>query len=557
MFAGNRRQRRGGQSCDDVDLDTLPESFHESAHCLSFSNLWYSVYRIEKARLVHKLRIQIFQKYEDCHGNTHWMDLMQGKVVELGTQHPVYVDKDIIAKYTAEEVNPEDQALDYKSYKLLIPERRTADPEQFMLLPKKMVSENGKTCDTAGVGYEAFYKQKKRCSLPKGSCLNNQPNQLYESDVQAEQEGRPGNFFLKFFGSLAEDPVGYNSTGQIQYIKLVYTKRHVSNLYFELNADLVTLLKPNSFATITEVYTDATNPSKTRIIVKVTNSGLLYGVFYVRLSNCPLEVPASFNNIASKSVLISSQHQHIFNLYIEYPLPLKEFYCSVHVHNVNQELVAVRQIRIRTYDRCICIWHCECACYVTDGGLKCTPMSLDSYHAAGFQGGFSTAAHLVESSYLDEMLAMFFSMFVFLVLTLLVMGLVKALLGLCSREISLWGLDTILGTERPDVICDNKECEFRDEGISLAAQFCLNVMFFFLYPLALFNLCIRKYCFSAYTLEDDCSCEERWINYECECEDEVSPARSSKSLVSENRSSVVSLKYTTSEDKSTGNESKG
>ncbi|RZC41501.1 uncharacterized protein BDFB_003719 [Asbolus verrucosus] len=547
---GKIRQRRGGQSCDDVDFDALPESFHESTHCLKFANLWYSVYELRQPRIVHKMRIQIFQKYEDCHGNTHWMDLTQGKVLELGTDRRSLVDKDIIARYGAEEVDLSDQALDYKGIKLLVPERRTVDPEQFMILPKKLISPDGKTCDTAGVGYEAFYKQKKRCSLPKGSCLHNQPRHLRELDLKAEQEGRRGNYFLKFFGTLADDPVGYNSTGQLQYLKMMYTKRHASNLYFELNADLVTLLKPNSFATVTEVYTDATNPDRTRIVVKVTNSGLLYGVFYVRLSGCPLGVPASFNNIGSKSVLILSQQQHIFNLYIEYPLPIKEFYCSIHVHNINQELVAVRQIRIQTHDRCICIWHCECACYITDRGLKCTPMSLDSYHEAGFQGGLPFPTQLVESSYLDEMLAMFFSMFIFLILTLLAMGLVKALLGLCCLEIGLWGLDTILGTEnKSKIICDNKECEYRDDdGISLAAQFCLNIIFFFLYPLALINIAIKKFCFSAYTLEDEASYEQRYVDYEeCECEEN----EDSKKTTTTNDRSSFSMKYTSSDEKST------
>lgn len=548
------RQRRGGQTCNDFELDDLPESFYESTHCLIFSNLWYSVYKISRPDIIHKLQIQIFQKYDDCHGNTHWMDLTQGKTIELGTYNPLYIEKDIIAKYCSEDIDFNNQALDYNNLKLLIPERRVVDPEQFMLLPKKTVSD-GRTCDTAGVGYEAFYKQNKRCAQPQGSCLGNQPNQLFESDVKAEKQGRQGNYFLKFYGTLAQDPVAYNSSGQIQFLKLVYTKKHVSSLHFELNADLVTLLKPNSFATITEVYTDATNPAKTKIIVKVTNAGLLYGVFYVRMNGCPLDVPACFNNIASKSVLIASQHQHIFNLYIEYQLPLKEFYCSVHVYNINQELVAVRQIRIVSHDRCICIWHCECACYVADKGLKCIPMSLDTYHAAGFQGGFPTETHFIETSYLDEMLAMMFNMFIFLVLTLLAMGLIKALLGLCSQEISLWGLDTILGTESSQTSCGDKKCEYKNNsGISLAGQFCLNVMFFFLYPLALFNICIRHYCFSAYTIEDECSCEERWINYECD--DEVCQKSTKSSVkISDKKSSAATSKETTTQDKSVENDS--
>lgn len=171
------------------------------------------------------------------------------------------------------------------------------------------------------------------------------------------------------------------------------------------------------------------------------------------------------------------------------------------------------------------------------------------------------ATHLIESSYLDDLLILFLHMFIVFLITLLVMGLIKALFGLCIKEIGLWGLDTILGTEkRNKVECNNKDCEYREKGISIAAQFCLNVIFFLIYPLALINVCIKKVCFSAYTMEDDeCSCEEKWIEYECEGSKSCrlrnrksSMETSGKSTSNKSRSTPSpSLRYSSSEDKGT------
>lgn len=531
---GPFRQKRGGQICNGHNI---PESLHDSTHCLSFSQLWYGVHHLKKPKILHNLRIQVFQKYEDCHGQTHWMDVTQGKVVEIGSKQPFHADRDIIAKYSSDPVDSNDFSLDYKNLRLLIPERRLTNAGQFLIVPRKMVSKDGTACDSVGVGYEAFYKQKKRCSQSPGSCLRNQPQHLYDEDFEADTSGRNGRYFLKFFGSLAQTPVEYNSTGQIQFLKMIFAKVHTSQLYFEVNADVVTLLKPHAYATITEVYTDATNPSRTHLIVKVTNSGLLYGVFYVRLGNCPLEVPASFNNIASKAVLIPAQHQHIFNLFIEYDLPISSLECSIHVHNINQESMASRKITIRGYDRCICIWHCQCACFLyQQQHLKCLPLSIQEYHAAGFQGGFAHPTHLVQASNFDEILATFFSLFTFFLLTLLAMGLIKALLGLGFTPIGLWGLDTILGIDVSKVvICDNKDCENRDDDVSQAAQFCLNLVFFLLYPLVLCNRALKSLFYPKITNEAVTAGD---------CGDELCPSsgKTDKSF---------SLKYSTSEDRST------
>lgn len=122
------------------------------------------------------------------------------------------------------------------------------------------------------------------------------------------------------------------------------------------------------------------------VTAKIFNSGLVTSVFYVGIGACPLEIPASFGSISSQPVLIAPQNQHMFNLEIYCELPIKNFYCSLEVFNLKQQLIAVRRIRFKKTDRCICVWYCLCTCYNSDYGLKCNPLEIEQYHAAGFQG---------------------------------------------------------------------------------------------------------------------------------------------------------------------------
>lgn len=71
---------------------------------------------------------------------------------------------------------------------------------EYLVVDAGRVSADGDRCDVAGVGFEAFAKQPNRCSVPKGSCLSNQPKGLWRHDKAAEMDGTKGCFFLKYYG---------------------------------------------------------------------------------------------------------------------------------------------------------------------------------------------------------------------------------------------------------------------------------------------------------------------------------------------------------------------
>lgn len=77
------RQKRGGQNCDDrsAPANVADSAYHESAHCLRFSDLWYSVYAIKKPLLAQIVGIQLYDKHALCDGSTKWRDLTKGNMI--------------------------------------------------------------------------------------------------------------------------------------------------------------------------------------------------------------------------------------------------------------------------------------------------------------------------------------------------------------------------------------------------------------------------------------------------------------------------------------------
>lgn len=55
-----------------------------TAHCLRFSDLWYSAYTFKDPIIIQELTIQAFQKRDAVDGTTYWADLTRGSVIRCG-----------------------------------------------------------------------------------------------------------------------------------------------------------------------------------------------------------------------------------------------------------------------------------------------------------------------------------------------------------------------------------------------------------------------------------------------------------------------------------------
>ncbi|KAI4467072.1 protein hapless 2 [Holotrichia oblita] len=526
-------QLRGGQNCADryTPANADPNSYHESTHCLRFSPVWYGVYKMDKPVVDQEAIFQIFEKYETPTGLVRWKDLSKGKKIKLGTFNPHYKDElPTISMMFISVFDDADFCLDWNKLRLLIPEgvdiselpkypEARNGPSEYLLIPTEKIVLSGDKCNVAGVGFEAFFKQPNRCSMPRGSCLHHQPYHLWHYDKTLERNGKKGCFFLKHHGKLSKNPIRKNDTSHEKFLSLNFYGEYVSMVDMEINADFNAILRPTSAAIITEVYIDSTCSESTHLTIKLSNSGLLSSQFKVRVCDCPLELEGKFHDLQSDLVVIPPQHQHIFRLNYHSKIVVDIFHCSVEALNAQGELVALRRIKIQKSDRCICTWHCLCACIGSSTGLKCVPMKIDHYHAAGFKGGMPVSTYADHVALPSDIYRLIFFIFLFIVFTFLLLGLTKALLGLCSLPIGTWGLNVLLDLPKPmnkyyDGKLAGRFVVYDEEGwpihpdtgrrvrnIPLVAEFCTNIMFFFSYPTIIFLMVIKRLCCPFYSYE--------------------------------------------------------
>ncbi|KAJ4435145.1 hypothetical protein ANN_23721 [Periplaneta americana] len=127
-------QHRGGQNCEDKSTPPYADAntYHDSAHCLRFSELWYSVYNLEKPVVVHNVYLQLFEKQNLPDGTTNWEDLTQGSLVRIGKFCREVIDKFprvsfVFSPY--EDESNENFNLDYKTMKLMTPQPVPRDKE--------------------------------------------------------------------------------------------------------------------------------------------------------------------------------------------------------------------------------------------------------------------------------------------------------------------------------------------------------------------------------------------------------------------------------------------
>nr|CAD7399873.1 unnamed protein product [Timema cristinae] len=120
-------QARGGQSCADRTAPTKvdPVTYHESAHCLRFSDLWYAVYSLKSPILDHSIHFQAFQMARNANGTTLWKNLNDGKTATLNAESHKFVTSDskMSARYSSfhgDRLIP--SFLDNPEVRLLIPQ---------------------------------------------------------------------------------------------------------------------------------------------------------------------------------------------------------------------------------------------------------------------------------------------------------------------------------------------------------------------------------------------------------------------------------------------------
>ncbi|KAG8185582.1 hypothetical protein JTE90_023283 [Oedothorax gibbosus] len=517
----DKKQARGGQDCSlNVQSENVDEldRYKASAHCLDYNDIWYTVSALSDPLIMHDISLNVYNKRFLVNGSVVWVSLLHDVDFEIGYKNPYQFDenKTVVAVFQTNRPKNTTMLLSANDNRLLMPQQMPGVPLQklppplkngagdYLLISKSVIDASGVSCDTGGISYEAFAKQRDRCDVAKDSCLKNQPLEFWDVDNELRRSGKRGSFLLENYGVPHKNPIIYDKETKEHWLALEYYETQHTVLTIEFKADDIVVLTPGKHAEISKVVTSSVE-EKIDFFVSVANKDLSAATFEVQVSKCGYGIPDS--SVDAKEIppqwaedFKLSTHQGNIEL-------TEEFTCTVAVSSKTYGEVATREVIVKPVDRCICNLHCKCMCM--GESLKCVPMSVKEFQAAGFK----SSPHIIHpeptfASWMSDHPGLFI---LFLLLVLLLIGFVKAILGYSGHKaIAHFGLKSSIfkprrikhylesHLSRVKVVYDDEgypidpETESRTSVLSNETIFLLNWLFFFVWPLKKISECCTK-----------------------------------------------------------------
>ncbi|CAH1724781.1 uncharacterized protein LOC114120494 [Aphis gossypii] len=403
-------QPRGEQDCKNISESPAyanSYTYHESAHCFRYSDLWFNVYKVEKSETVLPLTMELFKKSESSVYMLHQQCLSSS----LSSNSKLTIFKNLVS-HRLEVVKGLNETMDNnlmamfvlipqnvpKTYQYSLPSHLNDQRAgKFLVIhPSRMSKNGGAECDKIGVEPRAFYEQSDRCYRPRSSCLREQPIELMqqrERDCDGEPSAGAANGRL-----FIED----------------YVKGDIS--FDDVTDHIIVYLQPSSFAaetpmsvqSVSEVRLDDNGVVSNKILLQISEIHAIFdnecnntANLFIFVTNLSLKTAEFFietsGSTDSKKIekkrgqaIVHPQQTERFFLKFECPIKTKDCVASVQLYAENAAATAVasRKFKAVRGSGCYCLWHRRCKCYQTESPCTAggTLLSQAQYAAAGFLG---------------------------------------------------------------------------------------------------------------------------------------------------------------------------
>eukprot|EP00930_Biecheleria_cincta_P034836 TRINITY_DN2401_c0_g1_i2.p1 TRINITY_DN2401_c0_g1~~TRINITY_DN2401_c0_g1_i2.p1 ORF type:complete len:869 (-),score=148.64 TRINITY_DN2401_c0_g1_i2:137-2686(-) len=235
-----------GSPTRSQDLKCNMLELSDSAHCLNFDDLWYSVYEVDRPQIFYdiKVTVSIPQDYAASWQNVSY----RSTELLLNHQQPIAqaeggaLQLELVGDFATATAPHR-----FESKYLVVPNRPTSNARvdsknplrHAMLVDRSMFDLSGMTCDKIGVSYPAFKYQAQACNKPAGSCLASQLDDLHKEDTARLQAGQGTRYFVSGFsqGVIELGRQQQGTSGTQIYLGCPLNQRQTSLLRVEARAD--------------------------------------------------------------------------------------------------------------------------------------------------------------------------------------------------------------------------------------------------------------------------------------------------------------------------------
>mmetsp|Transcript_60799 Transcript_60799/g.131912 ORF Transcript_60799/g.131912 Transcript_60799/m.131912 type:complete len:595 (-) Transcript_60799:76-1860(-) len=311
---GNQRVPDSEGFCCGCDLNDMTSggptrgnldcwSFSESAHCLGFDPLWYSVFEVDPPQIFYDIVVTVAMPEEPGAG-WHNVTYRQTRLV-LSHQQPVAeAEGGALRVQLVGDLATATAPHSFASRYLVVPSYPAGHPrvnverplENAMLVDRSAFDLSGLECNKVGVSYTAFKRQREKCESPAGSCLDSQLDDLHAADVARLERGlSPRSLVSGFCGGAVEFSSQRTSGVTTRMLACPLEQRHTTFLRLEASADEAMFFTNVASGEIV----DATVPpfqalqGAGGLDITVVSTGRVLAQFMVGVSNCSEAFEAS------------------------------------------------------------------------------------------------------------------------------------------------------------------------------------------------------------------------------------------------------------------------
>lgn len=329
----------------------------ESAHCMRLHKVFMDVFEFLSPQIIFNITVRVTERSE--YG---WSEVGKLAISPSNSQRSLLdgqVHVELIGEFA-----PKVQFLTLHSRLLLAPDSKSAGllgrgQSDWLVLEKDQVDLTGTQCNKVGVWFQAFRHQEDFCSLRNGSCLLNQPEDIWHINNKRRKEGRSFNSLLSYYGKLHTS--GSDKDTLDYRVQFVNEDLGRSQVVLTLTADELKFVIHNSSGRIVSAYVEdfeaLTQQGKAMLLV--LNEGNLTASYSLGIYKCSAGIELPHGRILTLNPATSRSVN--FTIYSHHPLH-RENECFAYLRDTRGNLMHEMKFTFETYSTCFCPAYCPCAC---------------------------------------------------------------------------------------------------------------------------------------------------------------------------------------------------
>ncbi|KAI6646408.1 hypothetical protein LOD99_12530 [Oopsacas minuta] len=329
----------------------------ETGHCMRLHPVFMDVFEFLAPQIIFKITVIVTEK------TVEGWNRIGRVVVSPSSSHVSLLNGQVLVELIG-DFAPKAHFFTLHSKLLLVPENKSykilkRGQSDWLVLEKDQVDLSGTQCNKVGVWFQAFRHQENFCSLRNGSCLLNQPEDIWRINNERRKRGRSFRGLLSYYGKLR--PTRIRRKIPDYSIQFENDNLGRSEVVVTLTADELKFIVHKSAGKIVSAYVEDFEAltQQGNAMLLVLNEGNLTASYHLGIYRCSAGIELPHGRIVTLNPGASSSYN--FTIYSHHPIH-RENQCFAYLRDSRGNLMHEINFTFETYSTCFCPAYCPCSC---------------------------------------------------------------------------------------------------------------------------------------------------------------------------------------------------